>query len=191
MVGIDEVGRGCLAGPLLVVAARQTAELPADVNDSKVLTREVREAMFEDLIAACQFGEGWVSSSEIDRRGLTGAMRLGVKRALRQLGADRQEEIIMDGPFNYLSRSFKKVQCLIDADALVPLVSAASIYAKVRRDRFMIALAQRHPKYGFDSHVGYATPAHYAALDKHGPLLRIHRRSFRPIYALQEFELAL
>ncbi len=186
MVGIDEVGRGSLAGPLLVVAARQFDQLPPGVTDSKLLTRQLREELFEALVAACRFGEGWVSSVEIDRRGLTGAMRLGVKRSLRSLEVSWDEDIIMDGPYNYLGRSFKRVQCLVDADAQVPLVSAASIYAKVRRDRLMIELARDYPAYGFENHVGYGTPAHRLALADHGPIAGLHRQLFAPVRLLQE-----
>ncbi|MBI2592127.1 ribonuclease HII [Candidatus Saccharibacteria bacterium] len=191
MVGVDEVGRGCLAGPLLIVAARQSVSLPGGITDSKVLTREQREALFEPLVNSCVFGEGWVKSIEIDQRGLSSAMKLGVARALKQLGVDYGDEIIMDGPINYLSSSYKRVRCIIDADADFPIVSAASIYAKVRRDRYMIELARRHPRYGFDSHVGYATPEHLAALDKFGALKRIHRQFFEPIYRLNQEELWL
>ncbi len=189
MVGIDEVGRGSLAGPLLVVAARQVGNFPSGLRDSKLLTRAQREAIFEYLIPNVEFGEGWVSSVEIDRRGLTAAMRLGVRRALRRLPAAKNEEIIIDGPFNYLPKSFERVQCLIDADTTITLVSAASIYAKVTRDRFMIRLAKRHPRYGFESHVGYATPKHLQALIRYGALKRIHRHLFEPIYRLSEIEL--
>ena len=181
LIGIDEVGRGCLAGPLLVVAARQQTILPDGLADSKILVRGQREGLFPALVKACDFGEGWVSSSEIDRRGLAQAMRLGVARALRSLGAKPHDKIIMDGPFNYLPKVYKNVECLIDADALVPLVSVASIYAKVRRDRFMIELAARHKRYGFENHVGYYTRQHKEALDNFGPLRRIHRTSFRPV----------
>lgn len=189
MIGVDEVGRGCLAGPLLVVAARQTGKLPNAVRDSKLMSRAQRESMFELLVASAQFGEGWVKPVEIDRLGLAGAMRLGIKRALRQLSVSYHEDIIMDGPVSYFSRSYKKVQCLIDADASTPLVSAASIYAKVRRDDFMRQLAKQHPKYGFEYHVGYATSRHLKALDKFGSLQRVHRQFFEPVYRLKQEKL--
>ncbi len=153
------------------------------------MTRQQRESIFERLTSNVEFGEGWVRPLEIDRSGLTGAMKLGVKRALKQLKVKPGDEIIMDGPINYLARRYKRVQCLIDADALVPLVSAASVYAKVRRDRFMIELAARHPSYGFDQHVGYATKQHLAALNQFGSLKRIHRQFFAPIQALNELNL--
>lgn len=181
MVGVDEVGRGCLAGPLLVVAARTGSSLPLTVKDSKLLTREQRESMCEQLLLCCQFGEGWVSSVEIDRLGLARAMRLGVRRALANLPANDDEEIVIDGNVNYLPKKFKNGYCLIDADDKVPLVSAASVYAKVTRDRFMINLAKRHPRYSFDNHVGYGTAEHYQALDAYGPLKFIHRLSFAPL----------
>jgi ribonuclease HII len=188
MIGIDEVGRGCLAGPLLVVAARQVNDLPEGLADSKVLNRRQREELFILLDGICEFGEGWVKSTEIDRLGLTKAMRLGVRRALNALNVVSEEKIIMDGPVNYLPKKFRKVQCLIDADATVPLVSAASIFAKVSRDRYMTELAKKHPRYGFDSHVGYGTSSHLAALQKFGSLKRVHRQFYSPIKSLRELE---
>lgn len=181
MIGIDEVGRGCLAGPLLVVAARQPGDLPSGLADSKLLTRLQRESIFEHLISNFDFGEGWVKAIEIDRLGIAGAMRLGVARALRQLGVDSSQQIIMDGPINYFPRKYKKVRCVIGADAEFPIVSAASIYAKVRRDRYMVELAKKHADYGFENHVGYLTFQHRAAIKNFGPLGGIHRLSFRPL----------
>ncbi len=188
MIGVDEVGRGCLAGPLLVVAARQLGDLPSGLADSKVLTRAQREQIFRLFSPAIEFGEGWVKPTEINRLGLSGAMRLGIKRALKQLVVDCSEEIVMDGPINYFSARYKKVNCLIDADATVPLVSAASIYAKVRRDTFMIELARKHPKYGFERHVGYGTRSHIEALNRFGYLKMVHRRFFSPVAALDRAE---
>lgn len=189
MIGVDEVGRGCLAGPLLVVAARQRGNLPDGLRDSKMMTRAQRQSIFMRLTSNVEFGEGWVSSIEINKRGLTNAMRLGVRRALLQLKVVYDDEIIMDGPFNYLPKVYRRVRCLIDADATEPLVSAASIYAKVRRDNFMIKLAKRHRRYGFENHVGYATPEHLAALKKHGALKTVHRLYFEPVAILNNLEL--
>jgi ribonuclease HII len=100
MIGIDEVGRGCLAGPLLVVAARANKQLPKGVTDSKLLSRIQRENLYKELIRCCEFGEGWVKASEIDRLGLTAATKLGVKRALRELKSNNQDELIIDGNTN-------------------------------------------------------------------------------------------
>lgn len=184
MIGVDEVGRGCLAGPLLVVAAKQTGYLPLGLADSKTMSRKQREKMLLDIIPNFQFGEGWVKPVEINRLGLAGAMRLAIKRALKELSVQYHDEIIMDGPVNYFSMRYKSVKCLIDADALVPVVSAASIYAKVTRDNFMIELAKRHPRYGFEHHVGYGTPSHLKALNSFGYLKTVHRRFFSPVAAL-------
>jgi ribonuclease HII len=189
IVGVDEVGRGCLAGPLLVVAARQKAVLPKGVADSKLLDRAERQKLFKILPKCCDFGEGWVRPVEINQRGLTGAMKLGVARALKNLGARPNDKIIMDGPVNYMPKIYKIFECLIDADDLVPLVSAASIHAKVRRDNFMIKLAKKHPRYGFDSHVGYATPSHIEMLNKYGSLKRVHRQFFGSVYELNQMKL--
>ncbi|OVE79322.1 hypothetical protein BVY00_00640 [bacterium G20] len=185
-IGIDEVGRGCLAGPLLVVAARQKSQLSFGLKDSKLMSRQQRQSIFELLTSSFEFGEGWVKPVEINQRGLTGAMRLGVARALKQLHATTSAEIIMDGPINYLSKKYTKVRCEVDADVDFPVVSAASIYAKVRRDRYMIALSKRHPRYGFDAHVGYATKSHIEALNKFGSLKWVHRQFFAPIYRLNQ-----
>lgn len=184
MIGVDEVGRGCLAGPLLVVAARATADLPVDLKDSKLLSRKQREEILYLLSICCQFGEGWVSCVEIDKYGLSRALKLGGSRALRNLGASLDDEIILDGSFNYLPKKYKNSKCIIKADNSVAIVSAASIIAKVNRDRFMIKLAGKHPSYGFESHVGYGTKAHMLALKERGALKYIHRQSFIPIAGL-------
>ncbi|HET9721558.1 MAG TPA: ribonuclease HII [Candidatus Saccharimonadales bacterium] len=184
VIGIDEVGRGCLAGPLLVVAARDSGELPAGLKDSKLLSRNQREEILNKLSICCEWGEGWVKCSEIDRFGLSKALKLGAARALRDLKADRQEAIILDGKFNYLPKTYKAARTLIKADNLIPIVSAAGIIAKVKRDQYMINLGRRHPGYRFDSHVGYGTKNHMLALENHGALKYIHRHSFLPIAQL-------
>ena len=184
MVGVDEVGRGCLAGPLLVVAARATAKLPDGLKDSKLMSRRQREEVLNKLSICCQFGEGWVEPLEIDEHGLADGLRLGVARALAALKAEAIEEIILDGPINYAPPSYVRVNCLIKADVSVPLVSAASIYAKVTRDKFMRDLEKMHPIYGFERHVGYATLEHRQALQDYGPLKKVHRMSFSPLKSL-------
>src|SRR5579862_2784404 len=147
MIGVDEVGRGCLAGPLLVVAARAYAELPLGLKDSKLLSKTQREEILNMLSICCNFGEGWVKASEIDRLGLSRALTLGSDRALQAIKTQSREELVLDGKFNYLPKKFKNSRAIIDGDNLVPIVSAASIYAKVMRDRFMAELAQKYPVY--------------------------------------------
>jgi ribonuclease HII len=184
MVGIDEVGRGCWAGPLLVVAARPISDLPKDLTDSKLLTRKQRGEILNRLSICCKFGEGWVNAEEIDKKGLANALRVGIARALTALKVLEDEEIILDGSVNYLDSKFIKGRCVIDADLNIPIVSAASIYAKVTRDKFMRDLGIKHPRYGFESHVGYGTKAHKQALEKFGVIQGIHRTSYKPVGAL-------
>lgn len=183
MIGIDEVGRGCWAGPLLVVAARQTGELPLGLVDSKLLTKKKRETFLTTINSSCDIGQGWVSPAEVDELGLTKAMFLAVERALNELTAKSDEEIIMDGNINYCSPIYTNVLPLINADATHPIVSAASIYAKVLRDNYMTEQAHVFPEYAFEKHVGYGTVAHIAALKLHG-VCELHRLSYKPIRAL-------
>lgn len=182
MIGIDEVGRGAWAGPLLVVAARAFRELPLGLTDSKQLSAKKRELLNLEIIKTCELGEGWVEASEIDEIGLSAAMRLGVSRALKAIGARVDAEIIMDGPINYCPSEFSKVQTIVKADALHPVVSAASIYAKVTRDRQMKQLAKTHPLYGFEKNVGYGTALHISSLNAIG-VCQQHRKSYKPITA--------
>ena len=180
MFGIDEVGRGAWAGPLLIVGAKVKTSLPLGLADSKVLSKKQREALFGQLKQSCSFGEGWVSPGEIDSQGLTKAMQLGVARALKNLNADFNAEIIMDGTINYCPAEYLNVKCIARADATHPIVSAASIYAKVLRDLKMTELALEYPVYGFDKHVGYGTKQHTEALKKFG-VSKIHRLSYKPV----------
>lgn len=181
-VGIDEVGRGCWAGPLLVVAARSKGLLPEGLADSKLLSKKQRESLFDAIKSTCDLGEGWVQPEEIDELGLTRAMKLGVSRALMALGVSPNDAIIMDGLINYCPDEFENVEAIAKADQTEPIVSAASIYAKVTRDNHMMRAAQFHPFYGFEKHVGYGTALHQNALKVHG-VSKIHRRSYKPVAA--------
>lgn len=180
MIGIDEVGRGAWAGPLLVVAVRQKTILPLGLADSKSLSTKSRSKFIDDIARACDIGEGWVSSVEIDQHGLTNSMKLAVDRALQKIFENNDEQIIMDGNINYCDSKFTKVSCVVKADAIHPIVSAASIYAKVLRDNLMKELSIEYPEYGFDKHVGYGTAQHRSSLEKFG-VTKLHRKSFKPI----------
>lgn len=184
-IGIDEVGRGSWAGPLLVVAARCISKLPDGLTDSKQLSRKQRQSLLPFIISSCTLGEGWVSAVEIDRVGLASAMRLGVQRALENLHADYDDPIIMDGPVNYCPDNFSEVTCIIGADASQPIVSAASIYAKELRDAYMAAQDKKFPGYGFAQNVGYGTKVHLAALQNLG-ICQLHRVSYKPIKLLAD-----
>ncbi len=183
MIGIDEVGRGCWAGPLLVVAARTSGTLPLGLKDSKKLSKTQRENLYLQIQDTCELGEGWVSAAEIDANGLTWAMKLGVERALKSLHAQYDEEIIMDGLIDYCDPVYVHVQCEAKADNTYPVVSAASIYAKVTRDRYMTELSSDYAVYEFAKHVGYGTKLHADMLALHG-VSDQHRLSFAPIKKL-------
>jgi ribonuclease HII len=171
---------------LLVVAARLIADLPPGLRDSKLMSRKQREEMVGLLNRTCEFGEGWVTANEIDELGLANALKTGIARASSVLRVKPHEEIILDGKVNYIDPKFTNARCVIDGDALVPLVSAASIYAKVRRDEYMSKLKEIHPAYGFEKHVGYGTLAHRLAIVENGVLDGIHRLSFKPVKLLAE-----
>lgn len=166
------------------MAARPAGELPAGLKDSKLLTKIQREKILDLLSICCDFGEGWVKAGEIDKYGVTKALKLGARRALSNLSAGLDEEIIIDGNFNYLPKKYHKGRALIGADNLVPAVSAASIHAKVTRDRFMVQLAKKYPIYKFEDHVGYGTKTHMLAIKEHGAVKYIHRYSYAPINRL-------
>jgi ribonuclease HII len=162
IVGIDEVGRGCWAGPLVAGAV----VLPEDFRlhedsgwklaDSKLLNRGQRETADQGIRQiAVSVGLGWVEAATIDKVGLTVAVQLAMEQALQQIGVD-YGQIVIDGHFNFLSDN-PKAKAIIKADTTVPAVSAASIVAKVARDRYMADMAGQYPAYGFEQHVGYGT----------------------------------
>ena len=186
LLGIDEVGRGPWAGPL-VVGACVLREPIEGLNDSKKLTPKRREKLATEIHEKAYCGLGWVSAAELDKLGLSASLRKACREAVKSIQAQKPEfnKIIIDGTINFLSDTplNKYVAVLPKADALVPEVSAASIIAKVARDNYMIKLAERFPGYGFEKHVGYGTAAHKAALLELGPCEE-HRKSFRPIAEL-------
>lgn len=181
IVGIDEVGRGCWAGPLVAGAVLLQQEV-AGLKDSKKLSKQQRERLSQAVYdSGAAIGLGWVTPAEVDDLGLTSAVRLAMKRAVEQITV-AYEEIIIDGNLNFLA-DLPNTSCLIKADDLIPAVSAASIVAKVARDQYMEKIAIVYPGYGFEKHVGYGTAVHLAGLQQLG-VSDIHRRSFKPIKAL-------
>ena len=177
-VGIDEVGRGCWAGP--VVAGAVILNVPIEgLKDSKQLSKKKREELtiqINDL--AKSFGLGWVDASVVDEVGITEAVKLAMQQALDQIEVD-YDEVIIDGHLNFLPDN-PKTRAVIKADDTVPSVSAASIVAKVARDNYMSDIAKDYPDYGFEKHVGYGTALHLERLKLHG-VSNLHRRSFKPI----------
>jgi len=174
--GIDEVGRGCLAGPLVAGAVVLPSNWRLRLRDSKLLTRTARESLSEKIQAkALGYGIGWVSNVEIDELGMTAAVTLAYERALEDMNFD-VSLIIIDGNYNYLSE-YEIAQTLVKADQKVTCVAAASIIAKVARDSYMREFCKQYPEYCFDTNVGYATKVHQEAIRTHG-LTNIHRKSF-------------
>lgn len=195
ILGIDEVGRGPWAGPLVigaVVLGDETAAEWRDLADSKKLSAAKRASLNSLILEkAVATSLGWVSAEELDYYGLSKSLKLAAERAVKPILAAETafDEIIIDGTVNFLSETPLKsyVTTLKKADSLVKAVSAASIIAKVARDDYMIDLAETYPQYGFETHVGYGTAKHRAALAEHG-VCPEHRRSFRPIAELLSSE---
>jgi ribonuclease HII len=182
IVGIDEVGRGCWAGPLVAGAVILNGPVEG-LKDSKLLSKKRREKLSAEIqLIAKAVGVGWVEPAELDVVGLSAAVGLAMQRALNQIKI-KYDSIIIDGNYNFLAAN-PKSRALIKADATIPAVSAASIVAKVARDNFMTKLAAKYPNYGFDKHVGYGTAFHLEMLKLHG-VSEVHRRSFKPISLLQ------
>lgn len=197
ILGIDEVGRGPYAGPLVIGACilgdwqnSENTEWIEKLTDSKKLSAKRREELYvlikEKALAAAT---GWVSSAEIDEIGLSEALRLATRRAVEQIQQTKVpfSEIIIDGTMNFLvgTKLEKYVSTLKKGDFLVKEISAASILAKVERDKYMVELDAVYPEYGFGKHVGYGTAAHQKAMEEFG-LTPEHRRSFRPVREIAE-----
>lgn len=181
ILGIDEAGRGPWAGPLVVGAVVLGCEIDG-LNDSKKLTKKRREQLELEILDKAQAAAtGWVSAVELDEVGMSEALRLATRRAVEQISAP-YHEIIIDGTVNFLRGTSKGdyVTTLPKADALIPSVSAASIIAKVARDRYMTALGEQYPEYGFKNHAGYGVAKHREAIERIG-VMSEHRLSFAPL----------
>jgi ribonuclease HII len=183
VAGVDEAGRGCLAGPVVAAACILPPDCdPLDgVRDSKLTRRDERAELVELILQrAIAVGLGAASCREIDRINIRGASVLAMMRALAKLGT--WEHALVDGPLPPEFRD-SSADGIVDGDALSPSIACASILAKTCRDDLMSRLARRHPEYGWDRNVGYGTTAHLEALTEFGPTPH-HRKSFRPVSQL-------
>jgi ribonuclease HII len=183
VAGVDEVGRGPLAGPVYAAAVilnpHQHPGWLDEVRDSKVLLAPERERLAQAIRAeAGAYGIGWATVPEIDAWGITAANRMAMVRALQALGALPQR-VLIDGP-QKLPNFRAPQQAIVDGDALCCTIAAASIVAKVARDEVMCHLDTLYPVYGFASHKGYATRSHLEALERNGPCVQ-HRRSWAAV----------
>jgi ribonuclease HII len=185
IAGVDEVGRGCLAGPVLAAAVilpndRSRLRCIVGVQDSKVLSVADRERLYEQILKiAISHGVGLCSHRFIDRYGIAPASRIAMMKAVGRLNI-WPEHLLVDAvrlPLLDVPQS-----AIIDGDALSLTIAAASIIAKVTRDRMMVAAGVKYPEYGFESHKGYGTRQHHDALISVGPST-IHRLTFRPTFA--------
>ena len=174
VVGMDEVGRGALAGPLSVGAAI----VPLDrrvykIRDSKLLTEDEREALFDRIAGWCDaWSVGHASAEECDELGMSDAQRLAAQRALAGLGMV-PDHVLLDGKWDFVGGATR----IVRGDSTSLSIAAASILAKVSRDRMMREVAQHHPGYNFEANKGYPCPVHKSALQAWGPSA-IHRRSW-------------
>lgn len=178
IAGVDEAGRGPLAGPVVAAAViLHEGICPDGVADSKALSPTLRERLHEELVGSCSWSVGIAGVDEIDSLNILRATHLAMRRALDGLGPSADFALV-DGlpvpglPVRHLA--------IVKGDARCLSIAAASIIAKVTRDRMMLALHEEFPQYGFDRHKGYGTPQHLRALAEHGPC-PCHRRSFAPV----------
>jgi ribonuclease HII len=182
--GVDEAGRGPLAGPVVAAAVILRHDRPiTGLADSKTLTAIRREALF-DIIRrdALASAIAWADAEEIDRLNILQATLLAMRRAVLGL-AYRPAIIEVDGnrlPDFRIGHYAPRARAIVDGDRHIPAISAASILAKVSRDRMMLAVDRLHPEYGFARHKGYGTTEHRACIDRFGPC-QCHRRSFSPV----------
>lgn len=179
VAGVDEAGRGPLAGPVVAAAVILDARAPIQgLADSKQLSPRRREQLFDEIRAkalCCSVAQA--SVEEIDRLNILQATMLAMQRAVKGLRL-KPNKVLVDG--NRLPLLNVLAEAVVSGDALVPAISAASILAKVTRDRMLDELHALHPGYGFDRHKGYGTAQHMRALQTLGPLA-VHRRSFAPV----------
>ena len=183
VAGCDEAGRGPLAGPVVAAAVvLDPKRIPRGIDDSKRLTAERREELFEEICATASFSVAFASRARIDRDNILRASLWALKRAVHSL-PEMPKHVFVDGR----DRLDTACDCqpVIGGDGLVVSIAAASIIAKVTRDRLMSALAQDCPGYGFESHKGYSVPEHLEALDRLGPSAH-HRSFFAPVVAARE-----
>lgn len=184
VAGVDEAGRGPLAGPVVAAAVILDPRMPIEgLADSKALSPR-RRAELHDLIRAralcCAVAEA--SIDEIDRLNILGATLLAMRRAVESLRL-RPQKVLVDG--NRLPTLSMRSEAIVGGDAKVPAISAASILAKVHRDRWCEAIDQRFPQYGFAKHKGYGTAEHLEAIARHGPC-EVHRMGFSPLRESRE-----
>ena len=176
LCGVDEAGRGPLAGPVCAAAVMLPQNCVIEgLNDSKKLSEKKREVLYDEILErAVSYGIAFATVEEIEEHNILGATFLAMNRAIAKLDP-RPELALIDG--NRCTGIRIPSCCIVGGDGKCADIAAASVLAKVTRDRYMLQMAERYPEYGFEKHKGYGTKAHYAAIREHGPSA-IHRPSF-------------
>lgn len=185
VIGVDEAGRGPLAGPVVAAACVLGPDAPGGLDDSKKLSAKRRAVLEPQIKASCHWALGVVDAEEIDRINIFAATMLAMTRAVAALALE-PDEVLIDGNMTPAGRHPDwrwPARAIVGGDGLEPCISAASILAKEHRDRLMREYARAHPHYGWESNMGYGTVQHLAALREHGPS-PLHRRSFAPVAQL-------
>lgn len=178
VAGVDEAGRGPLAGPVVAAAVvLDPARIPEGIADSKVLVVEARRSIYQAIITTAQVGIGVAEVDRIDTENILNATLWAMARAVERLDG-RPKLVLIDG--NRAPRLACNTRTIVQGDARCLSIAAASIVAKVVRDAMMAEIARTYPDYGFERHKGYGTPEHHAAIARHGVTPQ-HRRSFRPV----------
>jgi ribonuclease HII len=186
IIGVDEAGRGPLAGGVLAAAVILPVEfeLPG-LTDSKKLSAKKRETLYQQITQSCEWAVGEASCAEIDQINILQATLLAMRRAILNLQSSHAEktivtdyEVLVDGN---RCPDVDNCRAIIKGDLTEPAISAASIIAKVTRDRQMMKLDTLYPQYGFAKHKGYGTKVHMGALTEYGPIVGVHRYSFAPV----------
>ena len=178
IAGVDEAGRGPWAGPVVAAAVILNPDrIPANIDDSKVLDEDSRAYLYKRIMKVAIVGVGIADVDKIDRDNILGATLWAMAEAVAQL-TDTPKLVLIDG--NRAPRLPMVARTIVKGDAKCLSIAAASIIAKVTRDRLMMELARDYPGYGFERHKGYGTPEHQAAITKLG-ISALHRRSFKPV----------
>ena len=180
IIGVDEVGRGPLAGPVTAAAVMFNAKSKINkIDDSKKLSPGQREELFNQIISNSKFAIGFATVGEIDKLNILKASLLAMKRSVESL-KEKNATILIDGKFSFDSAN-KNIKTFIKGDQLYPSIAAASIVAKVVRDRYMTILSKKYQNYGWEQNAGYGTNKHIQALKIHG-ITPFHRKSFAPVH---------
>ncbi len=180
--GIDEAGRGPWVGDVVAAAVTLGEDFPSGMNDSKKLTAKKREELFEKILQTCSVGIGRANVQEIDTINIGKATKLAMKRAYEAL-TPKPNFALIDG--NQLPDLDCEMEYVIKGDSKSLSIAAASIIAKVTRDRELLEMAKEHPEYGWESNKGYGTKQHSDAMQKHG-ITPYHRQSYAPVRKLLE-----